>query len=317
MELNQISSERKLNESKVMFEYLRDKQPIKIIGHMNTDVDSMISTILLKKILNKLNIESEVIYTDTVYDKKSLDVCKQYGIDYAHFQKDIHPTDNVFLVDHNITNIPCNVVGCIDHHPTKQEYNYELYRNEKSSSCAFILYNIAKELGLDLAEDKNFVELVIMATYLDTISLKSSKVVKEQVTEILQMSDRFDIDVSIPYELGLLGTPEMPLEELAINGSKKYEFNKHRVFTAYAQRKCGLKNISQIINYWGEKLSNKVPYDIVMYMDVKLESSETDVYYITRNSIHKESYDSIVSRGAVLVPKLEEMCMSNQIPFMV
>lgn len=60
-----------------------------ILGHENPDVDSIISAIILNKILTKKGYSSEFIIPDKEINKDTLEILNNYNIDPTIYMKRI------------------------------------------------------------------------------------------------------------------------------------------------------------------------------------------------------------------------------------
>ena len=114
----------KLEELKAVLE---DKNNICVIGHDNIDVDSVLSGILLARLLNFLGKKATFIILQPVKKDETYRIIKElFDIDIKQFEAPENETRNLFLVDHYETKHLGEVVGCIDHHPTKKENSYDM-----------------------------------------------------------------------------------------------------------------------------------------------------------------------------------------------
>ena len=98
-----------------------------ILGHENTDFDSIISGMLLENIYRKMyRYKADFIIPDEVL-KDTAKLCNKYHVDYRRYEKKYELDEDIHsvLVDHSVDlrNIP-SVIMAIDHHPPKQELPY-------------------------------------------------------------------------------------------------------------------------------------------------------------------------------------------------
>ena len=64
-------------------------EKIYVIGHKNPDVDSVISGILMQKLLEKNGYEAEFIIPDKYLDNETYNLIKKYDINKNNYRKDI------------------------------------------------------------------------------------------------------------------------------------------------------------------------------------------------------------------------------------
>lgn len=75
-------------------------EKIYVIGHKNPDVDSVISGILMQKLLEKNGYEAEFIIPDKYLDTETYNLLQKYDIDMNDYRKDFVIGATYFLVDH-------------------------------------------------------------------------------------------------------------------------------------------------------------------------------------------------------------------------
>ena len=156
---------------------------VTIIGHDNIDVDSALAGILLSKLLNFLNIENEFKILEEVKEDEAYYIVKELiGIDLKKWQGKEEENRNLFLVDHYETIHKGNVLGIIDHHPTKQEKGYDFMYVKNSCATAYMIYEIMQAVNFPIT--KMEAKMIIVAMMVDTISFRSSKTVKEEVEQV-------------------------------------------------------------------------------------------------------------------------------------
>ena len=108
-----------------------------ILGHINPDVDSIVSGYLLEKILMKKGINAKFVIPDKKLDKDTLLICTKYGLYPNMFMRkiDLNNKDiNYILVDHNKRDLKGNILAIIDHHPTNDTVEVKDYYNENAVS---------------------------------------------------------------------------------------------------------------------------------------------------------------------------------------
>ena len=89
-----------------------------ILGHDNIDVDSIVSGYLLEKIMKKKGYNAIFVIPDEDVSGESEDLCIKYGLSFNQFKnRQLKDGAKYILVDHNVRDVPGEIVAVIDHHP--------------------------------------------------------------------------------------------------------------------------------------------------------------------------------------------------------
>lgn len=290
---------------------------IKIIGHDNLDVDSVISCLLMERLLMFKKIDAKFVVFDKNVDEDTLDVLGKLGIDIsqrvASFNED---EDKLFLIDHNETNRHGIVVGCIDHHPVINPKRYDIYFNEPSSSTAIHVYKIMCDNGYIFNECE--IRMIIAATYVDTCSLKSEKTLKKDIVLMSKLSCEWSIDLNEYYIMGLMinDIKNDSIDRLAFYGEKKYCYDGRNVKSSYVQVLLYddfLERENEILEYILEDVKSNKKLYMRVFLVVCLESEVTVEYRIYKNSVDKIEYNKILSRGKNVMPNIEKMIVNKEL----
>lgn len=278
---------------------------ISILPHDNADVDSIFSAILLSKLLSNFNVKNEIIIFDKNIDKDTSYFLNKVNFDLSKYITNLEYDNRLlFLVDHYETIHSGIVVGCIDHHFTTKEICYNIYLYQNSSSASYIIYNLLKKANIKIT--KEIILLVCYATLVDTCSFTSTKTNVKEKEEILQLlkSNNFNVEKMLEESLCLQDLTKMTSKEIIYNGAKSYTFNTHKVKSSYVQTNT-LDISSDIIN----KISSIVKeenLDMWVFIIFDIINKKTDVYKIEQNKIYIEEFQTILSRGQDIMPKVEE-----------
>lgn len=276
-----------------------------ILGHQNPDVDSIVSGILLERYLNRFGYSAKFVIPDLEVDRENIDICCKYGINPRDY-KDILPDDKeqkYILVDHFERAIAGQVVGVIDHHPTRKELSYPYYRNERASSTASMIVK-----GREEQFTTEEICLAVLATVVDTVSFHSSKTLPEDVIWVKDMVNSYNLSYSQLYEEGLCLTNICKADDFLWHGLKEYQFDDKK-----------LASSSVLVlnpNNYKEMLSDAFLLIQDYVSDHNLElfallihdmtKFQSDVYYISSHKVEKEEFDHFVSRGSEVIPELEK-----------
>lgn len=286
-----------------MFNYLKGKE-VTILGHDNIDVDSCISGILLSKLLTFKNIENKFVILDKQISKDTYDCLLKLGYDLNNFKSDLI-SNYVFLVDHHITVHSDNVVGCIDHHPTIQELNYNLYLNTKSSSCAKLIYDLMVKEQYPITKED--VLLTIYSIFMDTCSMTSSKLVSSDKDWAIAKINEFGFNYSeIETDGFCLTDLNDDIDTLSINGMKTYCYNNKTVKSSYIQVNQFKSNkFRLIIKHLQNKVINSDTY-LWVFLIIDFKENETYECKIYKDKIMDTWHEGILSRGSDIMPRIEK-----------
>lgn len=285
---------------------LKNKE-ITIIGHDNGDVDSIVSGILLHRLLNYLGIKSYFTILDEEIEEKVSSILLKYNIDVLDYINNT-TTDYLFLVDHHETNHSGFVVGAIDHHLTLKSFDYDCYLNMSLASTSLHIYHLM--LKYDYPISKDDANLIVLGAYTDTCSLRSSKITKFDKYEVHDLINLFDLNEETFYKDGLLlrDLSLMSLDSILGNGLKRYKFGNYVVNSTYL-RVGKLSEVSNIKSSLVDMATNKIKSQNIntwVFVIVALEDFKTLEITITSNSITYNLHEGILSRGKDIIPRIEK-----------
>ena len=277
-----------------------------ILGHINPDVDSIVSGYLLKKILTKKGFNAKFIIPDKRIDKDTLFICNKYGLNPNEFMIDINLNDknlNYILVDHNKRDLNGNILAIIDHHPNNDIVDVKKYYNENVVSTAYFLARNNEELL-----DNYDIKLAILASFIDTVSFNSNKGTIEDKKWIKDKCVQYGFNYTGFEQEGLRLTVITDAKENSLNGLKKYDFNGIKVESSYIQIEEIDKHkdyIDEIINYLNKYIViNNLDYFVFIVHNMnKLKS----IYcLISKDNIETRYFDNYVARGNTIMPEVEK-----------
>lgn len=289
-------------------------QEVVVLGHINADVDSYCSMLLMKEILYFIGAEPILVVPDKV-DEESADIMSKIGIDVTGLQGTVPANANLFLVDHHETTMNGKIVGCIDHHPTAKTFDYPIYLNEPASSCSMHLYRLMLSLKMTITVD--IAKLVVLSAHVDTCSMRSSKTVESEIPVVKELIRDFHLDGDHYERLGLCLTDfSKPKEVVMMNGRKDYVYNGYKVSSSYIQiyGEMGpsaediVDCIVRLYRYAGAH-----DIDRWVFIVVNFEDNETYVYHLeSGKQISEEVLPGIQSRGSVIMPKVEAIFLEME-----
>lgn len=282
--------------------YINDK--IVILGHENPDVDSIVSGMILNKIMTLKGYNSEYIIPDKTIQKDTLSILKRYNIDPSIYQKEL-PLENdtkYILVDHNERIVNGEIIAIIDHHKTNKEKNIEYYyNNEISSTACFIC------IGQEELLSKHDIILSVVATLVDTVSFHSTKGRKIDEDWCKQICEKYNINYEELYKEGLCITDISNHNECAFNGLKKYTIKDKRVRSSYIQIEYPdniKQEIEEIINIIKEHIQ-KENIDYFVFIVHDMINFKTMYYLISKDEITTNYYNFYAQRGNTIMIDVE------------
>ena len=288
---------------------------IVILGHENPDVDSLLSGYLLEKYMNDRHGDTfEYVIPGKVLDEENIGILNKIGIDVSKFRGNkVNQDDKLFLVDHNIENRFNNeVVGVIDHHPVVEEKgNYkkpDFYLNLNACSTTAIIAQM-----FDIKDKDDFI-VALVGALVDTASFNSTKTNLQQVEWFKERCLELGVDFNKYYDIGLCLTDIDDLDEVYLNGLKKYNIEGHAVESSYIQIKGVLENslkINQLTKLIEEyRVANNIDYFVFIVHD--MDKFQTTTYTLSNDGISMKYYDKYTSRGNVIIPELKEYLLNKR-----
>lgn len=278
---------------------------INIIGHDNIDVDALLSGVLLSKLFNFLNIKSKFRIIQPIKKDDTFNIISELTtINMYDYEEKEESLNNLFLVDHYETTHNGNIIGCIDHHPTKKEHAYTFSYVRNSSATAYLIYELMKEANYPLTDVE--AKMIIISMLVDTTAFKSSKAIPEEVKAAKNLAKRFKLDYDYLEKYCLCLTPidQMKICEITSNGQKQYNYNGHIVTSAYLQL-YGMPAI-EIVNSWINHLNTVVTSRTSNTEYIfNTQNSQTIEYQITKRYTKKIIHNGILSRGKDIMPQVK------------
>ena len=146
---------------------------VALIGHDAPDVDSVVSCVLMAALCAAWQIPAEIILP-TRADEQTRQVMPKFGVHPDALMKPTRPDDQLVLLDHHQALHEGEVCACIDHHPTAYPPEGDFVCIEPVGACALLVMRLMEAAGMELTKEQR--KLVVLAMYLDTIALRSSKI---------------------------------------------------------------------------------------------------------------------------------------------
>lgn len=275
-----------------------------ILGHANVDVDSIVSGYLLEKIMTKMGYKASFVIPDEEVSKESEDLCSKYDLSLYQFKnRQLKDDAKYILVDHNVRDVPGEIVAVVDHHPVLDGDKKDNYYIEDASSTACM---IAMENEKYLS--KHDIELACLATFVDTASFHSTKTRKSDISWINEMCTKYEFDYDKLYVDGLCLTSLKDVDEILFNGFKAYEFDNFIVHSSYIQVATidkSIKVVDAIIDKLKEYMKSN-DLDLYVFIVYDMSAFYTKVFEIGKDKIDEREYHLYASRGNTVIPDVKK-----------
>lgn len=286
-----------------------------ILGHENPDVDSILSGILLEKILSRKdnnNIYKYVI-PDKEVDEITTKIVKDLGINIDNYKNiNIEEDDELILVDHHEEKRFNNKINAIyDHHPTVSEIDtkdIDEYHNLKSCSTTTVISQL-----FDKYITKEDFILVLVGALVDTVSFRSSKTNPHEVIYLIDKCNEFNINPANYLDIGLCLNDISDLKKSYLYGLKKYIIQNKNVESSYIQIKNVKENRNNImvLIYYIQEYIKKNNIDIFVFIVHDMDNFKTTTYEISNDDLNIIEYDSYTSRGSTIIPNLNKKLLKK------
>lgn len=280
-----------------------------ILGHENPDVDSIVSGYLLEKIMLNRGYDVKYIIPDKEISKETEDLCNKFDLYLGEYKnQELIKDAKYILVDHNVRDVPGEIVAVIDHHPTN-DMNANYTKIEKASSTACM---IAMECEEEL--ESYDIKLACLATFVDTASFHSTKTRKSDISWINEMCTKYDFDYDDFYRDGLCLTDLKSIDEILFNGIKKYDFDGVFVHSSYIQVN-DMSKVEGLVDDIINKLQRYIlDNDINLYVFIIYDMSRfyTKAYIIGSDNINIKEYSMYASRGNTIIPDVKKEYCDNK-----
>ena len=179
-----------------------------LFGHKSPDTDTIVSSICMENLKNKLGREIEAVRLGEI-SKETKYVLNYFGVEAPRKIEEVEDSQDVILVDHNefaqsVKNIEnANIKMVIDHHKISDFQTSEplYYRAEPVGCTATIVYSLYKENGVEL--DKKIAGLMLSAIISDTLLFKSPTCTPKDIEVANALAEIAEIDIE-KYGLDML-----------------------------------------------------------------------------------------------------------------
>ena len=291
--------------AKALYAALEGGGEIAILGHDNPDMDSLLSCVLMQRLLFFWGFPSRIVL-HTPADGQCRRLMPQMGFDIARWRGKTGPGDRLILVDHHEKQHEGQVVAIVDHHPTAYPPNAPYVQLEPSGACAAMVYRLMLEAGMEADADNE--ALAVSALYLDSVALRSTKILPQEAAWAKERACALGLDLAWLTREGLgLQDMRLPVEILAMTGKKRFQFSGRLVCSSYVQtnemtseRLCALLDcVRTALKEEGAALWVFLHHD-----PDAMRSMEYDLF--ADGTMETIDYGRLVSRGKDIMPRVEE-----------
>ena len=277
---------------------------IAVTGHDGADVDSVISCMLVRRLLEGWNIPCDIVLSAP--DGQSRRVMKEFGVDVSALEGKTEAGDCLILVDHHQSARPGMVIACVDHHPTAYPPAYPYVQIEDSGACAVLVLRLMQEAGVRVTQEDE--RLAIAALYLDTIALKSAKISKEEAEWGESKAQQLGLDADWLRREGMgLMDMSLPAEKVAMLGKKRYAFGEQIVLSTYVQTDAMTEEkLEAILGVLRREMAHEQASLWVFLVHDPMRMCSTQVNLAPDGTREIIRYDYLASRGKDVMPRVEQ-----------
>ena len=277
---------------------------VALIGHDTPDVDSVVSCALMRSLCRAWGVPAEIILP-TQADEQTRRILPQFGLFPDAFLKPTRPDDQLVLLDHHQAFHAGQICACIDHHLTAYPPEGEFVCIKPVGACALLVMRLMEAAGVALTRAER--ELVVLAMYLDTIALRSSKISIDERRWAHDEAVRLGMDEAWLEREGMdLADMTLPPETLAMMGRKRYDFAGVSVCSTYVQTDAMTSALLDAILgiLRAETAREGVQRWVFLVHDPR--RTRTDRYDLfPGGGVQTTHYDFLASRGKVIMPDVE------------
>ena len=282
-------------------EHLKKYNHIYVIGHNNPDIDTLASSILIRDILRKNNINADfaVIEGNELKNSNIKNAKSLFNEEPIEIKKDEIKNYKYFLVDHNDLNQSVKdeslVVECIDHHLAVSDLKYHY---GDVSACALLIYDMFK----GVYEFNDYQKKLIFWSFLsDTNFGRSSRyneIDKKLISELGYKTNYDEYFENHFYET------KINEKSFETNGYKDISLNGDFFKGTYINA-LSSDNMFQYKSF----VENHKDNFIGMWMDFKNNKTYTFVKY--NENLYELNYDYIASRATDVMPDVAKILLKG------
>lgn len=178
-----------------------------VFGHKNPDTDSIVSSIAMSNLRNKLGDTTQCYRLGNI-NKETAFALKTFNYNAPELLTTVSETDNVILVDHNeatqsVENIEkAHIRMVVDHHTMNFSTSETLYYHAEPVGCtSTIIYKLYKQNDIEI--EPNIAGLMLSAIISDTLLFKSPTCTEEDKVIADKLAKIANVDITT-YGLDLL-----------------------------------------------------------------------------------------------------------------
>lgn len=294
-----------MNNLREALEKARELGRIVIMGHDAPDVDSAVSCALFRALCEFWGIEAVIVIADAP-DAQSRRVLPHFGIHPDEWIGQIEQGDQLVLLDHHQTKHPGRMAVCIDHHLTACPPEADFVWIGESGACGKMVLMLMQQAGMVLTQQHR--ALAVCALYLDTIALRSAKILTEEADWARREAEELNLDTAwLEREGANLCDMTRPVEELAMFGKKTYDFNGHRVISTYVQTNAMTEErLEAVLAVLRRTVREEAAFLWVFLVHDPIAGHSFQYDIFPDGNVEKTAYDHLISRGKTVMPQIEK-----------
>lgn len=276
---------------------------IAVTGHSGADVDSVISCVLMQRLLAHWRIPCDIALDAP--DKQSRRVLSRFGVDVQALEEETKESDSLILVDCHQTQMPGTVVACVDHHPTDYLPAIPYAQIGENGACAVMVLHLMREADMCVTPEDE--RLAITALYLDTIALKSTKISREEATWGESEACRLGLDEAWLKQEGMgLMDMSLPVETLALLGKKRFVYGDRVVLSTYVQTDAMTQEkLEEFFAVLREEIVHERADLWVFLVHDPMQMRSTQYNLTPDGAVETIEYNCLASRGKDVMPRVE------------
>lgn len=281
---------------------------IAILGHDNPDVDSLLSCVLMQRLLEREGIPARIAL-HTRADGQSRRVLPQLGFDPDAWRGETDGEDALVLVDHHAAQHAGRLLAVVDHHPTDFPPDAPFVHIAPSGACAALVLELMREAGQRVSPQDE--ALAVTALYLDTIALRSAKILPHEAQWARETAARLGLDEAWLSREGMgLRDMSLPAMTLAMLGKKTYAFGGREVISSYVQTgEIAEEKLQELLSCVREELGRSGAQLWVFLHHNPIAGRTTEYDLRPDGGMETIQYGYLASRGKDVMPRVERMMM--------
>lgn len=280
-----------------------------------SDVDSLMSSVLLKEYYLLKGLEAEAVYFNkNALRESTREIFSLSGLDLPIFvnKKDLEDENIEFaIVDHNdpiesfgYLNIDKEVLLCVDHHTIQHNLKAKEIRFKKIGATCSMIADMFIDRGFEFTDE--LAKGCVLGIISDTMGLRNAKTSERDKELVDYFYKNYNIDTGfddLAYKsINQVEFMNMSTERLITNSLREYNGGEVGIAQIFVLNDDYKKRISEIL-----EAGKKTKYELYIFALHIQEEKRSVIYYFDKKyNIFPiwEEYDRIISRSRDLLPRV-------------